>query len=164
MKKDEKWVINYQSFDDLSDLDPDDALLMSAARSMVVAAYAPYSRFFVAASVRLNSGLVVSATNQENASYGLSLCAEQNVLAGVGSTHPDHWVTAMAITVSYEQKEVNYPISPCGACRQVIREHEVRHGQPMRLILRGTSGKILIFDGIQSLLPLAFSPNDLLIS
>ena len=159
--RDEKWIINFQSCQDETQLSEKDSELLAAAKSTLNQAYAPYSHFHVAAAVRLGDGLILSATNQENASYGLSLCAEQNILSQVGSQFHHTPVEAMAITAKHLDHQIDYPISPCGACRQVIREHEARHQHDIRIILQGTSGQIVVFQSVKDLLPMAFSPKDL---
>ena len=155
-------TIKYQICSEFSGLPTADRVLLEHARSALKSAYAPYSKFYVAAAIQLKSGEILAATNQENASYGLSLCAEQNVLAYAGSKYQNSAIEALAVTVRHEQREIDYPISPCGACRQVICEHEARHQHSIRIILQGNSGNILIFNTIEDLLPFAFSPKDLI--
>jgi cytidine deaminase len=160
--KEEEFVIRYLSFSQRSNLSAVDHELLEMAQSAVDNAYAPYSHFSVGSAVQLTNGEILCAANQENASYGLSLCAEQNVLGTAGSSFPNQAVAAIAVTVKHTTKEIDYPISPCGACRQVIREHEVRHNHPIRIILQGYSGPIIIFETVQHLLPISFSQIDLL--
>ena len=160
--KEEQLSIKYLSFAQRDELSSTDKELLDRASEVIGKAYAPYSHFMVASALRLANGTVLTGTNQENASYGLSLCAEQNVLAQAGSGHGHLAIESMAITVGYEEREIDYPISPCGACRQVIREHEVRHNRPIRIILQGASGDILIFNSVTDLLPFSFTKRDLI--
>lgn len=79
-------------------------------------AYAPYSRFQVGAALRLANGEIVLGCNVENASYGLTTCAERTALgAAIAGGHRDF--AAMAIYVATDEF-----VSPCGACRQVLLE------------------------------------------
>ena len=81
-------------------------------------AYVPYSNFMVGAAVLLKDGTIITGCNVENASYGLSMCAERNTLfkmVSMGYRKED--TVAMAVVGDTED-----PISPCGACRQVMVE------------------------------------------
>jgi cytidine deaminase len=124
--------------------------LMSAAREASARAYAPYSRFHVGAAVLADDGRVFTAANVENASYGLTSCAERNaVFAAVNAGV--RRIVAVAIHTPTAR-----PVSPCGACRQVIHEFG-----PDALVVSCCEG-----DGrgrwtIDELLPGAFGPGDL---
>ena len=65
-----------------------EAQVLAEARKAALNAHAPYSQFFVGAAVQLETGEIVSASNQENASYPSGMCAERVVLNFVGATHP----------------------------------------------------------------------------
>ncbi len=153
--------LKYQQFEQASDLDPDEQTLLAVAKNTLGDAYAPYSGFQVAASILLENGKILVGTNQENASYGLCLCAEQNVLAVAGSQYKDLFIRKIAITARSRGKIINYPVTPCGACRQVISEYEDRHRHPIRIIMQGESGQVLAFDTVKDLLPFSFSGSDL---
>ena len=92
----------------------------------------------------------------------MCLCAEPSALAAAKSQWPDARPTAMAIGVKNFQEGENgrkiiaQPGTPCGACRQILCEAEVRNGQPIRLILQGETGEIWIFETAKDLLPLGF--------
>jgi len=153
--------IDYQRFGSEHDLPSEDRLLLQSAKAHVGNAYAPYSGFEVAAAVQLANNQIVLGSNQENASYGLCICAEQNALSTAGSIHGLTPIRAIAITARAKAKPIVHPISPCGACRQVISEHEDRHSQPIRVILQGESGDILVFQSVKDLLPFSFSGSEL---
>ncbi|MCP4548219.1 MAG: cytidine deaminase [bacterium] len=93
--------------------DRDLARAASEARNM---AYAPYSKFRVGAALLLEDGSIMTAANLENASFGLSVCAERNLAARAIHAHRRDWVK-LAIATDAEGF-----IPPCGACLQVIRE------------------------------------------
>jgi cytidine deaminase len=93
--------------------------LFFAARAAMAHAYAPYSKFRVGAAVLLETGEIFAGCNVENASYGLTNCAERtaifNAVAGAGGTR----VKLRAVVIVNSE---NVRCSPCGACRQVIGE------------------------------------------
>jgi cytidine deaminase len=94
------------------------AELLSAARDAAQHAYAPYSDFRVGAALLLEGGDIVTAANVENASYGLSICAERSAVARAVAQHgPKLRIHAVAVT-----NLNNAASSPCGACRQVLAE------------------------------------------
>lgn len=151
----------YHVFDSLEQVENQDRVIMLEARKALVNAYAPYSGFSVSAALLFENGSMIAGTNQENAAYGLCICAEQNVLSTAGSNFKDLAIEAIAITAKSEEKMIRAPISPCGACRQAISEHEDRHGHPIRVLLQGQEGEVYVFKSIKDLLPLSFSQHDL---
>ncbi|MGM9969560.1 MAG: cytidine deaminase [Anaeroplasma sp.] len=116
-------------------------------------AYAPYSKFKVGAAILLKNGKYILGCNIENASYGLSNCAERTALFKMiseGYTKDD--VVAMCIV-----GQTNVPISPCGACRQVMKEL-LSEDTPIYLTnLSRNIKKCSVVD----LLPYSFSKGDL---
>ena len=92
--------------------------LLQAARDAMQHAYAPYSRFRVGAALLTSNGQIVSGCNVENASYGLSNCAERTaIFAAIATSGPQLDIQAIAVV-----NDQGVPCSPCGACRQVIFE------------------------------------------
>jgi len=140
-------------------LNAEDQELMRHALNASSEAYAPYSNFFVGAAARLNSGIILTGSNQENASYPVGVCAERVLLGIVASQHPQIPINTMAITYQSKNRESNIPVSPCGMCRQALLEFENRVSQPMRLLLGGVKGEVLIIDSTRLLLPLAFESS-----
>ncbi len=142
------------TYDELSDADRQ---LIDTARQATYRSYAPYSHFSVGAAVRLVNGEIVSGSNQENAAYPSGICAERTALFYANAQYPDLPVEALAIAARNTQGEfLPHPISPCGACRQVMLETEQRHAHPMRILLYGTD-KIYELRQVGDLLPLSFS-------
>lgn len=134
-----------------------DRQLIDAARQATYRSYAPYSHFCVGAAARLADGTVVSGSNQENAASPSSLCAERTTLFYANSRYPDQPVCTLAIAARNERGEfLQQPISPCGACRQVMLETETRFSHPMRILLYGTEG-VYELEGVNSLLPFSFT-------
>lgn len=142
--------------DELSDADK---ALVDEARSAASRSYAPYSCFNVGAAVRLADGTVVTGNNQENAAYPSGLCAERTVLFWANAQYPQLAVDAIAIAARNADGELSRPITPCGACRQVILEVENRYGRAVKIILFGTKECYVIEDGIKALLPLSFDSD-----
>jgi cytidine deaminase len=150
-------TIQYEEFADLEALSAEDQELLAAAKHALVNSYSPYSNFKVAAAARLADGTVVTGWNTENAAYPMCICAEPATLAAAASIRPGMPVVAMAITVQSSSLKLSEPASPCGSCRQQLREHETRFDTPMRLILRGEMGPIYVFASAGDLLPFGFS-------
>ena len=97
-------------------------ILIDAARAAKKNTYSPYSNFPVGAAVLLEDGQIFKGTNIENASYGLTCCAERVAIFSA-RTASSSKVVAMAISIGHE--DANLPVEslvPCGACRQVMSE------------------------------------------
>jgi cytidine deaminase len=136
-------------------LNQDEKVLVDAAKKATSGSYSPYSHFQVGAAVLLANGEILTGSNQENAASPSGLCAERTVLFYAGAKYPDQAIKTLAIAAFYENDFTEQAVSPCGSCRQVILETEMRHNQPIRIILYGKK-EIYIIDGIRDLLPLAF--------
>lgn len=141
------------------ELSSSDRILVDAAREATARSYAPYSGFSVGAAVRLTNGEIVTGNNQENAAYPSGLCAERTTLFWANAQYPDAAVETLAIAARNANGELPVPISPCGACRQVILEVEKRHNRPMRIILYGARESFIIEEGVKALLPLCFDTD-----
>ena len=141
------------------ELPEQDRLLIDAAKQATQQSYAPYSQFHVGAAALLEDGTTITGTNQENAAYPSGLCAERTALFYASSTHPNKAIVALAIAAHTKGEFTHNPISPCGACRQVMLEIEQRHGHPIRILLYGTEAVYVIEGGVSELLPLVFSAS-----
>lgn len=158
MKK-QQFVSNYTVYEDENELEKfaaADAELLRQAHEATGNAYVPYSKFHVGAAVRLANGVVVKGSNIENAAYPSGLCAERVALFSAQAQFPGVAVEALAITACSEIKDVTEPVAPCGACRQVMVETEQRSGSPMRIICQGNTGKVFVFEGVETLMPFIF--------
>ncbi|MEQ1554056.1 MAG: cytidine deaminase [Ferruginibacter sp.] len=159
----QKYSFGFEEFSDIAELNMDDAALLQEARKITQKAYAPYSNFLVGAAAIFNNGEKVFGTNQENASYPVGICAERVLLASASMLQTDEPIKTMAI--SYNNLSRNggsdRPISPCGMCRQSLAEYEERTKQPMRLILSGMEGKVIIIQSAVQLLPFSFGSENL---
>ncbi|HMP95019.1 MAG TPA: cytidine deaminase [Phnomibacter sp.] len=146
---------------DADALTPEDEQLLHLARLHTQDAYAPYSGFWVAAVARLGNGAIVHGTNQENASFPVGLCAERTLLSTVSSLHPGVPVHTIAISYFNTKGQSHEPVTPCGICRQTLVEYEARMQHPIRLIMSGQQGRVLIIETAQHLLPFGFKADDL---
>ena len=129
--------------------------LVEEAKNASMSSYSPYSKFSVGAAVCLKNGLDFSASNQENVSYPEGICAERNVLFYAKSKYPDIPITSMAIAARDKHGFTDFPVSPCGACRQVILETILRDNIDFNIILYGER-ETLIVPQASMLLPLNF--------
>ncbi len=158
-----KFQFAYQEFQNIEELDEIDAKLLLKARKTAETAYAPYSNFFVGAAAIVENGKILTGTNQENASYPVTICAERSLLSSAAALFPKQSIKVMAI--SYHNHNPNTksitPLSPCGMCRQALVETEKRYNQPIKLILGGLDGKILVIESAADLLPFTFSGDNL---
>lgn len=121
--------------------------ILDAARRALTRAYAPYSNFHVGAAVLTDQGEIFSGCNVENASYGLTICAERSALFTAVQGRKAARLAIRAVAVVNRD---GVPCSPCGACRQVISEF----GENALVIFQGK--KDLVEMSIQDLLPESF--------
>ena len=148
--------IPIQVFDSMDELEPKDRELLELAKKSVEKSHAPYSQFHVGAAVRLEDGQMIGGANHENAAYPMCLCAERSVLAAAHTSSPKTRVETIAITATTPSRTISEPISPCGACRQVILEFEDRFDSDMRIIMQGETGPIYILKSGKDIMPLSF--------
>ena len=152
----ELFTCPYTVFDSVDELDPKDAELLRFAHEATQSSYAPYSKFHVGAAARLANGKIVTGCNIENSAYPSGLCAERVTLFAAQAQYPDVPVEALALTAKSEGKTIDEPVAPCGACRQVMVEVEQRSKRPLRVLCQGEVGSIMVFEGIESLMPFIF--------
>jgi len=112
----------------------DSTELMAEARQAADRAYAPYSKFRVGAALLCDDGSLVTAGNVENRSYGMTICAERSAIVKALSEGKRVFV-ALAVSCP----DADYPVSPCGACRQVISEFA---GKDLPIYFAGKEGTI----------------------
>jgi cytidine deaminase len=143
----------------MSEIDP--KALIQAARKAAENAYAPYSNFAVGAAVLLTNGTIVSGANFENASYGLSLCAETVALAKTSSEGHLRDVVAIGVIGGRIGHPDTAPVSPCGRCRQILNEAAQLSGRDLPVYCGGAAGDEIAEYRLSELLPAAFGPKDL---
>lgn len=149
-------TVAYTEVTDLSQLKVEDRKLLKEAWDACESAYAPYSKFHVGAAVLLANSITLRGNNQENGAYPSGMCAERVAVFSASAMYPGVPIKSIAVVAKTEIFNLSNPVTPCGACRQVISEYEMLSGQPIRIMLQGNSGKIWILDGIANLLPLMF--------
>lgn len=132
--------------------------LVTASQDAIALSHSPYSKFKVGCAIRLASGQIVLGANQENAAYPMCLCAEGTALSAAASQYFGDIIVSVAIYVPIAQ-----PASPCGYCRQSFKEYEGRMQRKFEYILASNESYYL-FEGIDTILPLAFSSSDLISS
>jgi cytidine deaminase len=128
--------------------------LIAAARDAATRAYAPYSHFQVGAALAFADGTIVTGANVENASYGLSLCAETVAAAGAMSAGLRGGLVAVAVIASAEGT-----VTPCGRCRQVLNELAQLGGTDPVVWCAGRAEVLEL--RLSELLPQAFGPASL---
>ena len=129
----------------------DEQRLMEAAKLASEKAYAPYSGFHVGATIATEAGALHDGCNVENASYGLSICAERNAAAAMALANPgDRSIETVAIFSPDAA-----PCFPCGACRQVLREFGCKE-----VLVQEPGGGIVRYP-FDEILPNSFGPEDL---
>ncbi|MGI8689605.1 MAG: cytidine deaminase [Thermomicrobiales bacterium] len=129
--------------------------LIAVATDARTRAYVPYSHYAVGAAILTADGRIHGGCNIENASYGLTSCAERNAIFGLVSQSADpdaRRIRAVAVVTAG-----NDPATPCGACRQVIREF----GKDAAIIIANTDGKVFLHTTLDALLPHSFGPEQL---
>ena len=129
---------------------PDWEKLVDAARAAREKAYAPYSKFRVGAALVGESGTIYTGCNVENASFGMTMCAEQTAI-GSAVTAGEQKFTHMALITDSVDAE-----SPCGACRQVLSEFAPQ----LEILSLGRNGAEQRWT-MNELLPMAFTPKSL---
>jgi cytidine deaminase len=156
-----KKISTVKKYTDISELPEADMALLKQAKEAVHGSYAPYSKFHVGCAVLLENGKVILGSNQENIAYPSGLCAERVAIFYAGSQYPDVPITAMAITVKAEGYIVKEPITSCGACLQSMSEYEMKFKKPMRIILQGETGDVLVAEGLKTFMPFMFWVEEL---
>ena len=152
---------DFEVYKSADDLPLEEQELLSQAKKASKSAYAPYSHFHVGAAILLQNGEIVTGNNQENAAYPSGLCAERVALFYANAKYPDVGVKMLAVSVKADHQIISEPVSPCGSCRQVIAEYENLFQSPIRIIMSGETGKVVMSGSIADLLPFAFNKQHL---
>ena len=139
--------------------------LIDAARAASLHAHAPYSRFAVGAALLMADGGIVTGANVENASYGLSLCAETVAVATASAQGRIGEIVAIAVIGGAMDADGRAtgtrPVSPCGRCRQVLNEAAQMGGIDLPVHCGAAEGDAVASYRLSQLLPDAFGPADL---
>lgn len=139
--------------------------LIHAARDAATRAHAPYSRFAVGAALLMTDGTLITGANVENASYGLSLCAETVAIATASAAGRLRDVVAIGVIGGAMDARGHAtgttPVSPCGRCRQVLNEAAQLGGRDLAVYCGAAEGDAVATYRLSQLLPNAFGPADL---
>jgi cytidine deaminase len=121
-------------------------LLRNEALGAMKKAYVPYSKFPVGVAALVDDGRIVTGCNVENASYGLTLCAECGLVSSLAATGGGRLIAFACVDIS------GNPLMPCGRCRQLLQEHG------------GSKLQLMTDEGVKTLndlLPWAFGPEEI---
>lgn len=129
--------------------------LVDKAKEMTKTSYAPYSHFYVGAAILLDSGEIVGGSNQENAAFPATICAERCAAFWAAANRPGVAFRKIAIAAATDKGFQQEPISPCGTCRQALLEYEKRFG-PIEVVLYGAERTFTV-PSVSSLMPLSFT-------
>ncbi len=135
-----------------SELSTHDRELCEKAQKACENSYAPFSNFRVGAAVRLRSGAILTAANQESEVLPAGMCAERIVLSWCQANHAGDPVEAMAVASVPSDKEC----SPCGICRQTLLDTQRRQGVAIRVLMCSDS-TVSVVDSAEDLLPFSFA-------
>lgn len=134
-------------------------LLLRAEKAMRTA-YSPYSNFAVGAAILTSNNKIITGSNVENASAGLTICAERTAIARANAMG-ERCFKAIAIVGAGDDSSVRDSISPCGSCRQVLYEFSQFSKIDTDVIMSNTDKNKIIIAKLSELLPLPFGPKDL---
>jgi len=151
--------IAFNEYSSPEEMDAVDQELINAAIEASKSSYAPYSHFNVGAAVRLEDGIIVKGSNQENAAYPSGICAERTAMFAAGATYPDKAMVSLAVVAGPDGTITDEPGTPCGACRQVMAQYQNKGGRNMSIILVGAKA-IWKFEKVDDILPFIFNSLD----
>lgn len=142
-----------------ADLTEAQQALLKKAEEVREQAYCPASRFYVGAAVRTKQGNVYAGANVENASYGLTICAEPSALVAANAAG-DRQVVGIAVIARGKDFGTEGPTTPCGRCRQFINEFAHISEVDIEIICANTKKDRILIAKMSELLPSGFGPND----
>ena len=155
MKNHKEYNFKYTEISTITELSNEEQSLVNQSLEALKTSYSPYSKFKVGAAALLENGEVILGSNQENGAYPSGLCAERVALFYAGAKYPGVPVKCLAVSAYFEGEQTKSPVSPCGACRQVMIETQHIGKKPMRIILTG-SEKSIVIENSAFLLPFNF--------
>lgn len=139
-----------------SELTEEQKRVVNAAIDACSNAYAPFSGFRVGAACLLSDGSIITGANQEDEAYPSGLCAERVALFHLFASNPKAEVKLMAIVAKKgDGRLTDRPITPCGACRQVMHTCEKRQKLAIELLMVGQD-EVMRVSSVTQLLPLTF--------
>jgi len=148
--------IHFEEYTSVEELNQQDEALCLEAVKALKNSHSPYSKFRVGVAMRLQSGKIIYASNQENVAYPSGLCAERVALFYWGANHPDDPIESMAVTAYSDEFKIMKPVTSCGACLQVLAEYEKKQDRAIKMLLYCRQGPVWVATGIESFLPFLF--------
>lgn len=148
-----------KSKDELSE---DEKKAVEAALAAIKNSYSPYSKFEVGAALLLEDGTIVSGSNQENMAYPSGICAERSALFAYGSSGLTAKIKILAVFARHHGSDRLATGAPCGGCRQVMLEYEMKQNEPYDVIFYHDDAYI-VSSSCKALLPFHFhldNPNE----
>jgi cytidine deaminase len=139
----------------LEDLDEAQKKAVNAAINAIKTSYSPYSKFAVGAALLLDNGSIITGSNQENMAYPSGTCAERAALFAYGSQSFSNKIAKLAVFARFHDTETLTVGAPCGACRQVMLEYELKQEDPFEVIFYHDNSYI-ISASAKALLPFHF--------
>ncbi len=136
--------------------DPEILEMINQCYTAANQAHAPYSQFQVGALADLGGGHWIMGNNQENIAYPSGLCAERVAIFAARANHPGKAVRRLVLTALDKQVQLDEPVYPCGACRQVLADVERIQQEPIEIWMIGRR-RIHKVDRASDLLPLEFT-------
>jgi len=156
-------TVAFEEYNHINELNKADRQLCLEAVKALATSHSPYSKFRVGVALRLQSGKIIHASNQENVAYPSGLCAERVALFHWGAGHANDPIEAMAITAQTDEFQLTKPVTSCGSCLQVLAEYERKQNKPVRVILYCQNGPVWAVEGIENQLPFLFFEDRLVV-
>lgn len=154
----EKSIVTALTVYALEELPDDYRRVVEAAKRATANAYAPYSNFHVGAAILLDNGELITGNNQENSAYPSGTCAERTAMFYANANYPAAKPLILAVAAETGGHFLDNPITPCGSCRQVLLESEVRFEQDIVVLLYSNKA-VYKMNNVKALLPLAFDSS-----
>lgn len=151
-----EFIIKYELINGKDELSETDRKLYDAAAKVRETAYAPYSDFLVGCALLLESGEIITGSNQENAAYPSGLCAERTTIFWTSANHPDAKIKKIFVIGGPRTKPDAPATPPCGACRQSMLEYESKQKEEIEFFFSSLEGAIYKTKSIRDLLPFSF--------
>jgi len=149
-------VIRYEEYSSIDDLSPDEKVLWEKAKEALKNSFSPYSGFSVGVAMLLENEEIITGSNQENAAYPSGMCAERVAIWKAMTNFPGVGIRQIFLrSRAFDDKETG-PVTPCGACRQVMADVEENRKQKMEVFCEAEDGKILKFFSIGDMLPFQY--------
>lgn len=158
--KSKTFEVKYREYN-LNELSDSEKDLLLNADEATKKSYSPYSHFRVGAAILFEDGSIIRGNNQENAAYPSGLCAERVALFYASANYPDKKVISIAVTAKSKEIDIFEPVTPCGACRQVMLEYEEKQKDSISILLKGEGDTVYKLETVRSLLPLSFEGHQL---